>query len=623
MDHYFSRYENRIPPPPVSYSASREFIYRVLATISLSFGLWYIVWRWTSSLNYDGLWFAIPVAAAETFAYVGLILFTVNLWRTSDPPILPPPASVGECVEEPDNTPGKPIAVDVFFATYNEDPELVRLGITDAKRIRYPHTIDIRLHVLDDGRRSAMAAVAAEEGVGYITRIGNTGYKAGNLRNAMEQTGGDFILICDADTRPFPTILERTMGYFRDPKVAWVQTPHWFYDLPGGCRLPEVLARRLGRVGAGLGRLVERIAGPVWVGHDPFVNDPQLFFDVILRRRNWANAAFCCGAGSIHRREAVMEAALRKYALAIEGQVQGTIARMLKELRETSLDPALERAVRQEAALAVELTPYKFHVSEDIFTSIVLHGDRERGWKSVQHPWVESKMLSPQDLLSWTIQRFKYAGGSLDILFHERPLTRAGLRWPQKVMYGTTFYSYLGGIWNTIFLAAPVIYLLFNIAPVAAYSTSFFAHLLPFLVANEVATMVGTWGIAGYKPKAAYIAFFPINLQALWATLRGQEIKFKVTPKVRQEGNHLRLVWPQLAVAVLTILCLLFAFACWALDLRDYEPGALLANLFWGLNNVLAMMPMISAAFYRGGTPETNVDPTTTSGVRVARAGAS
>ena len=44
--------------------------------------------------------------------------------------------------------------------------------------------------------------------------------------------------------------------------------------------------------------------------------------------------------------------------------------------------------------------PYKFHVSEDIYTSIVLHGDPERRWRSVMHPEVESKMLSPQDLLT-------------------------------------------------------------------------------------------------------------------------------------------------------------------------------------------------------------------------------
>ena len=59
------------------------------------------------------------------------------------------------------------------------------------------------------------------------------------------------------------------------------------------------------------------------------------------------------------------------------------------------------------------INPYKFYVSEDIYTSIVLHSDPEHHWKSVLHPKVELKMLSPQDFIkTWMIQRFKYAGGS-------------------------------------------------------------------------------------------------------------------------------------------------------------------------------------------------------------------
>ncbi|WP_027136364.1 glycosyltransferase [Geminicoccus roseus] len=608
MPFYFTRYEGRKPPPPVPHSDQRESLWQFLATVSLVLGGWYIGWRWLYSLNYDALWFALPVALAETLAYFGLILFTVNLWKTSDPPILPPPENAQDCDIDADE-PGRPIAVDVFFATYNEDPELVRLGLRDARNIRYPHPLDLRIHVLDDGKRPAMAAVAAEEGVNYITRPSNIGFKAGNLRNAIEHTSGDFILICDADTRPFATILERTLGYFRDPKMAWVQTPQWFYDLPAGKPLPKVLERRFGRFGRFIGRAVERVIGPVEVGHDPFVNDPQLFYDIILRRRNWANAGFCCGAASIHRREAVMEAALRSYVLASDRDAEGTISSTLRMLNETTLDPVVEELIRQEAALNTEVTPYKFHASEDIFTSIVLHSDRERGWKSVQHPFVESKMLSPQDLLTWAMQRFRYAGGSLDILFHENPLFRKGLTLPQKIMYGSTFYSYLGAIWNTVFLLAPIIYLLFNVAPVAAYSDEFFMHLIPFLIANELATMVGTWNIAGYKPKAAYLNFFPINLRAIWTTLLRKEIKFKVTPKVRQEGNFLYLVWPQLAIILLTLWSLAFAFICWSLDLRDYKLGALLANLFWGLNNVLAMLPIVTAAFYQEEPLEDEPEP--------------
>lgn len=101
-----------------------------------------------------------------------------------------------------------------------------------------PSPLDYRIHVLDDGKRAEMRRVAEQEGVNYLSRENNIGFKAGNLRNGLEHTDGDFIVICDADTRVFPSILTDTLGYFRDPLVARVQTPQWFYDLPAGKRLP-------------------------------------------------------------------------------------------------------------------------------------------------------------------------------------------------------------------------------------------------------------------------------------------------------------------------------------------------------------------------------------------------
>jgi cellulose synthase (UDP-forming) len=489
--------------------------------------------------------------------------------------------------------------VDIFIATYNEGEELVRLSIRDAMAWRYPHPIKVEVHVLDDGRRPRMREVAEEEGANYITRNNNIGFKAGNLRNAMEQTSGDIIVICDADTRLFPTMLEHTLGYFRDPDVAFVQTPQWFYDLPEGKRLPEALGGWLGGPGRLLGRLIEAVAGPIQIGEDPFANEPKMFYDIIMRRRNWANAAFCCGAASVHRREAVMYAALRAYADAVEQRALEAAHDTLKLTGEAQIDPTLGAMLRSEAAREVELTPYKFHVSEDIYTSLVLHQAQDRRWKSVMHPEVESRMLSPQDLLSWTIQRFKYAGGSLDILFHDNPLLKKGLSGPQKLMYATTFWSYLGALWNTVFLLAPVVYLFSGISPVSAYTTDFFMHAIPFLVANELAFMVGTWGISGFKGKVSYLASFPISLRALWAVIRGEKIKFPVTPKDRQDGNFAHLVWPQIAVIILTLLGLAFAGVRLAMGHEGYSLGGLLANAFWGGHNILAMWVMVRAAFWK------------------------
>ena len=162
-----------------------------------------------------------------------------------------------------------------------------------------------------------MKQIAEEEKVGYIVRDENVGFKAGNLAHAMERTSGDFIVICDADTRMFPTMIDHTLGYFRDPDVAWVQTPQWFYDIPEGRPLAAVWKNIFGRPGCLLAKGIERLVGPIRIGCDPLTNDPKMFYDVILRRRNWVNASFCCGAGSVHRRDAVMEAALKNYTETI------------------------------------------------------------------------------------------------------------------------------------------------------------------------------------------------------------------------------------------------------------------------------------------------------------------
>ena len=592
---YFDRFEHRRPPEPVPYSATRELLWQFLAIVALVLGANYIRWRWTASLNLHALWFSIPLVVAETLAYVGLVLFTFNLWKTRDIPMQPPPRTVGETMGDAGEWGQRPIAVDVFIATYNEDEELVRLSIQDARRVAYPHPLDLRIHVLDDGRRAAMRQVAEEEGVRYISRTNNIGFKAGNLRHAMEQTSGDFIVIVDADNRLFPTILANTLGYFRDPDVAWVQTPQWFYDLPEGESLAQWLGARLGGAGRLLGRGIERVVGRVQFGHDPFVNDPQMFYDVIQRRRNWCHASFCCGAGSIHRREAVMQAALRSFA----GSVDREVRRFERDVPDAELRRDLGQAMRTQAALEQELTPYKFHVSEDIYTSIVLHNDPARRWKSVLHSRVESKMLSPQDLLTWMIQRFKYAGGTLDIALRDNPLFKGGMRLSQRLMYLSTFWSYLGCLWNVVFLAAPIVYLFTGIAPLSAYSGAFYLHALPFILLTELAFMVGTWGVNSWDGKASYLSFFPVNFRALWTVLRGEKIKFHVTPKERQEGTFLHLVYPQLAVIVLTLAGLLYAAWRVAVQGHDNELPNLVVNVAWGLNNVFAMLPLVRAALWK------------------------
>lgn len=599
---YFSQYENVRPEPALTYSPVVEFVWQVLATATIVLGGWYLWWRWAYSLNPDALWFAIPVVVAETCAYLGLLLFFHNLWSVNDTPKQPAPRLRSDVII--DGGAGK-ISVDVFIPTYNEDPELTRYSIRDAKRIEYGYPIDIRIHILDDGRRFSMKELARQEGVNYITRKNNIGYKAGNLRNGMEQTTGDFIVILDSDTRPFPTLLKNTLGYFRDPDVAWVQTPQWFYDVPQGKPLPDVLRKRFGPWGEKMGAAIQKYFGPVSVGNDPFISDPKLFYDVIQRRRNGINASFCCGAGSIHRREAVMESALK----TLSGNVGTKVSAFSRNISHPELREQIEQTLKCEMLHATEITPYKYHVSEDIYTSIILLMDPDRNWKSVYHPEVETKMLSPLDMQSWAMQRFKYAGGTLDILLNDNPLLRKGLGFRQKLMFAMTFWSYLAPLWNIVFISAPLIALFTGYSPVEAYSSEFFLHLLPFLFVHEAASVAGTWGINNRKGRMLNLAFFSFNFKAIWAVLTRQEIKFKVTPKQRKDDLFVRLVMPQILVVCLTVLAIIYAGVnlLWTDD--SNALGSFVVNGFWSLSNAWAMTVLISAAFWRPDTHEnTEID---------------
>jgi len=592
---YFSKFEHRTPPKATEPSDGQMFIVQVLGTCSLFLGLWYLYWRWTDSLNTDALGFSIVLAVAETLAFLGTVLFTFNLWRVKDTAWRTAPQRLSEISHQVADD--GDVIVDIFFPTYNEDAELVRLSIQDAKRMRVPKGVDARIHVLDDGDRDLMRDIAKEESVSYIARDENIGFKAGNIRNGMAHAEGHLMVIFDADTRPFPSFLERTLGYFRDVDVAWVQTPQWFFDYQEGVPLPVWLEKQmhLGSMGRYLGLGVQKLIGPVAINRDVLGNDPSMFYDVILRRRNTYNASFCCGAGSVHRREAIMQQALKRYVRSVRDQ---SVA-LASYVPAAEAKAMYQEQLQLEIARRTQVMPYLFHVSEDIYTGIYLHADQQKKWKSVYHPEILSKMLSPQELLSWSIQRFKYAGGTLDISRKDNPLRKKGLSFWQKWMYGATMFSYLAPLWIIPFLLAPIIFFFTGIAPISAYDGIFYMHLLPFLIVNRLAVMAATWEVPSIRGEQYYLAFFWQNLTAMWEVLCRQPIKFQVTPKSGKAGNNIGLVWPQLTIIGASILGATYMGWQVLLGVEQHVP-AYLVNVFWTFNNCLALSIMVRAAMLRG-----------------------
>lgn len=552
---YFVKYLNKEPPSFPALKPWERFGWHLFASMTVFFGAVYLHWRWAHSLNHENFAFSVLVAAAETATFVGTCLFFFDIWDEDDTPI-----SIEETAEtkNTDTVPRK--AIDVFITTFDEPESILSYTISAAKKLATPTHLKANVFILDDGDRIHIRKLAKATGIGYFGRADNRGFKAGNIANALFRTRGEFVVICDADTMLFPEFLVNTVGYFADPEVAWVQTPHWFFEIPPG----HSVTRRLYNIGLRAPRFVTRhlIRHGLnkKIGSDPFLSDPSLFFDVIQRRRNRNGASFCCGAASIHRRAALFD-------------------NCLKQLGSTSNV--------QTPFSALEQQPFKHHVSEDIFTSIELH---QNGWKSVFHPNVEARMLSPWSAESWAAQRLKYAGGTYDIMLRANPCAKRGMKFKHRLHYFATFYAYAGVIWHSILLVAPTFSLTTGISPIEANIFTFFAHFLPPLICNELALMFGAKGHDTFGGRTLTIGTIPLQIYAIFKAFRGHAPKFKPTPKLPGKKVNARYAIPNIALATVLFLCAGWGVYATLSGNGTLSPSVLIINLFWICCNLMFVL---------------------------------
>lgn len=221
----------------------------------------YLAYRGMYTINPHALVFSLLVYSAEVHGFFSLAFYVFQVWRPVRRNVPPP-------------TEG--LSVDVFVTTYSEDVALLRQTLRRALAMRYPH----KTYVLDDGRRPAVEVLAKELGCEYVTRDSNIDAKAGNWNNAFAVTSGDFIATFDADHIPQEDFLERTLGFFRDPKVAFVQVPQHYHNMDSVQHFVNWKKRR---------RYVEQ----------------DVFFDLVMPGKDRLNASFFCGTGAVLRREAL------------------------------------------------------------------------------------------------------------------------------------------------------------------------------------------------------------------------------------------------------------------------------------------------------------------------------
>lgn len=119
--------------------------------------------------------------------------------------------------------------VDVLICTYNEPLYLLEKTIAASTNLEYPRH-KFKIHVCDDGRRNSLKLLCKKYNVNYISRDNNEGAKAGNINNALKYLKGDLFAVLDADMIPKKEFLNRTVGYFTNENLAFVQVPQVYYN---------------------------------------------------------------------------------------------------------------------------------------------------------------------------------------------------------------------------------------------------------------------------------------------------------------------------------------------------------------------------------------------------------
>lgn len=192
----------------------------LIVIIALLTNIVYIVWRVTviplSGLSFI---FGLILFLAELLGTIGFLNFNYFSSRKYN---------LEKKILKDPNSYDVPM-IDVFICTYNEPMDLLRKTVIAALELEYNKS-KLNIYLCDDGKREEIKKLSEEYGINYITREDNKGAKAGNINNAFKLTSGELVLILDADMIVKSNFLIKTVEYFKDKDVAFVQVPQSYYN---------------------------------------------------------------------------------------------------------------------------------------------------------------------------------------------------------------------------------------------------------------------------------------------------------------------------------------------------------------------------------------------------------
>jgi cellulose synthase (UDP-forming) len=189
-------------------------------------------WMWTwwinpVRVNYAPIYIPLTVALLYEFAILPTV-FLYFVLRAKRPPRRIAPK-------------GLKVAVITLCVPSKESLDIIERQLKAMAEIDYPHDS----WILDEGNSKDVKRLAKQYGVKHFSRKGIKKYnqqlppfkaktKAGNVNAWLEHVKRrkyEFFVQFDIDHIAKPSYLNKTLGYFRDKQVAWVQSPSVYKNL--------------------------------------------------------------------------------------------------------------------------------------------------------------------------------------------------------------------------------------------------------------------------------------------------------------------------------------------------------------------------------------------------------
>lgn len=290
---------------------------------------------------------------------------------------------------------------------------------------------------------------------------------------------------------------------------------------------------------------------------DPLNNNSPLFYHVIVPGWDGWKAAPCCGTNVIFSRKALKSVGNFTYG----------------------------------------------SVTEDFLTSLTL---KAAGYRTAYVDETLAVGLAPEGLDSFFGQRLRWAVGGLQIFRYFNPLFKAGLTWPQRLLYEWSGGHYLLAFPLCIVLCTPFLFLLDDGSLVLTTGTvrEYCSHFFPFYITHLLVAALAHRRL-GWRRGARYLwrsqqepVFMLFTyMRACLVVGLGLQFGFQVTRKDGKRDDVLR----DLASAFPHLVCFVIGAACvvtGALQMCERAMGqdlrlAYLVNMCWASLVLCGLWPPI------------------------------